>query len=151
MPDLCRLLQIHCQQSYLLLDTNVSLPSSHCECVQGRVDSLLGFKRKYQFSLNSGDMTDVDWLPSQYPLFLHFHLCTWHLAFPAKLKLLLLHGKQRGGSFLCALLILSLNSFAGSVSKEGFYILIFLFSNQVWLFFSHSSCCLVLSPQQEYF
>lgn len=52
---------------------------------------------------------------------------TCHLAFPAKLKLQLLHGKQRGGSFLCALLILSLNSFAGSESTEVFYILIFFF------------------------
>lgn len=131
MPDLYRLLQVHCQESYLLLDTDVSLHSSNCECVQGQVNSLLGFQRKYQFSLNCGGMTDVDWLPRQYPLFLHFDLCMWHLAFPAKLKLQSLHGKQRGGSFLCALLILSLNSVAGSEFTEVFYMLIFLFSTQV--------------------
>lgn len=131
MPDLCRLLQVHCQESYLLLDIDVSLHSSNCECVQGQVNSLLDFKRKYQFSLNCGDMTDVDWLPRQYPFFLHFHLCTWHLAFPAVLKLQLLREKQREGSFLCGLLILSLNSVAGSESTEVFHILIFLFSTQI--------------------
>lgn len=48
-----------------------------------------------------------------------------------KLKLQLLHGKQRGGSLLCALLRLSLKSFAGSESKKAFYIQILVFFTQV--------------------
>lgn len=44
--------------------------------LQSQVEHLRGLKRKYQLSLNCGDGTDVDWLASQYPLFLHSHLRT---------------------------------------------------------------------------
>lgn len=76
VPDLCGLLEFHCQESHLSLDTDVSPHSSRCERAQGQADSLLAFKRKYRFSLNCGDVTDVDWLASQHPLLLHSHLCT---------------------------------------------------------------------------
>lgn len=124
--------------SYLSLHTGVSLRSSHWECVQGWVESLLGFRRKYQSSLNRGEVTDVDWLASQYPLVLHSHLRTvmkGHLACSAELKLVAAWKTKRRKFSVRLARDLSLNSFAGSESKESFLHSDFSIFHPDWIIF----------------